>query len=127
MDAPFALAATATASGDEGAGSAGAGADAEPAKDAATALVQSEAAQSSEAADSPSLLSLRGIWREVERLSRELREIPEDAADEGRFLLMAAFVGVLTGTSGELPCVFGHSLIGLAASFHATCAPFKLR
>lgn len=36
----------------------------------------------------------------LERLRRRVGEVPEDAADEGRFLMMAALVGVLTGTAG---------------------------
>lgn len=41
--------------------------------------------------------------RAMKKVRRRLMEIPEPAADEGRFLLLAAFVGVITGTSGAQP------------------------
>lgn len=38
----------------------------------------------------------------LNRLRRKVAAIPEGAADEGRFLAIAAFIGVLTGTAGML-------------------------
>lgn len=38
----------------------------------------------------------------LDRLRRKVAAIPEGAADEGRFLATAAFIGVLTGTAGML-------------------------
>lgn len=34
------------------------------------------------------------------KVVEKIGDVPEDAADEGRFLMMAAFVGVLTGAAG---------------------------
>lgn len=42
---------------------------------------------------------VQGVLSALKKLQRVV-EVPENAADEGKFLLMAAFVGVLTGTSG---------------------------
>lgn len=39
----------------------------------------------------------------LDRLRRKVAAIPEGAADEGRFLATAAFIGLLTGTAGTLP------------------------
>lgn len=48
------------------------------------------------------LLWLMGAMRALERLQRKVQDVPEGAADEGKFLMMAAVVGVLTGSAGDL-------------------------
>ncbi|CAM9963472.1 unnamed protein product, partial [Laminaria digitata] len=46
-----------------------------------------------------SLLSVKGVLRQLDRVQKQVRDVPEDAADEGRFLMMAALVGILTGSA----------------------------
>lgn len=52
--------------------------------------------------------SVQGLLGGLKKL-RSAVDVPEAATDEGRFLLMAAFVGVLTGTSGKVKCGCGDS------------------
>lgn len=47
-----------------------------------------------------SSFSIIGALRQLGRVQKQVREVPEDAADEGRFLVMAAIVGILTGSAG---------------------------
>lgn len=56
------------------------------------------------AATAPTVLSTKwGVEKkkEVKGLRRQFLDLPEDTAEEGRFLMMAALVGVITGTAGE--------------------------
>lgn len=46
------------------------------------------------------LFSVQGALGVLKKLRKGMIEVPEDAADEARFLMMAALVGVLTGTAG---------------------------
>lgn len=70
-------------------------------------MLQSEdAAEPREEVGTPPLVMLaKGVANVLGRLVRFARDIPEDAADEGRFLMMATFVGVVTGTAGV--CALG--------------------
>lgn len=65
----------------------------------ATARDAAEPASSSAAG--PPFLSIKWGREQVQRLQRQACELPEDTAEEGRFLMMAALVGVITGTAGE--------------------------
>lgn len=60
----------------------------------------SEAAEPPAEAGPTSLLSVKGVLRQLDRVQKQVRDVPEDAADEGRFLMMAALVGILTGSAG---------------------------
>lgn len=53
-----------------------------------------------EARSSRPMRFLKGAMRTLGKVLHRIREVPEDAADEGKFLLMAAVVGVLTGSAG---------------------------
>lgn len=54
------------------------------------------------AAATPTVSSMKwGMKKKVDGLRRQFFELPEDTAEEGRFLMMAALVGVITGTAGE--------------------------
>lgn len=64
-----------------------------------TASRETDAGVSSAGAAKRGWFSVKGAFGALKRLRRVV-EVPENAADEGKFLLMAAFVGVLTGTSG---------------------------
>lgn len=44
--------------------------------------------------------SVGKVVSSVCKVVAKIGDVPEDAADEGRFLMMAAFVGVLTGAAG---------------------------
>lgn len=51
--------------------------------------------------DEPSLpFPVAKVVGSVRKFVESIGDVPEDAADEGRFLMMAALVGVLTGTAG---------------------------
>lgn len=60
-----------------------------------------DAAESGSSAAGPPVLSLKWGREQAQRLQRQVCELPEDTAEEGRFLMMAALVGVITGTAGE--------------------------
>lgn len=60
-----------------------------------------DAAEPASAAAGPPFLSIRWGREQIQRLQRQVCELPEDTAEEGRFLMMAALVGVITGTAGE--------------------------
>lgn len=60
----------------------------------------SEAAEPPAEAGPTPFLSVKGVLRQLDRVQKQVRDVPEDAADEGRFLIMAALVGVLTGSAG---------------------------
>lgn len=60
----------------------------------------SEAAEPPAEAGLTSFFSVKGVLRQLDRVQKQVRDVPEDAADEGRFLMMAALVGVLTGSAG---------------------------
>lgn len=59
------------------------------------------ASPSSPASAAPPLLSIKWARGQMQRLRQHVFELPEDTAEEGRFLMMAALVGVITGTAGE--------------------------
>lgn len=50
----------------------------------------------------PELVSTKRTSGTLRRIVERAIEIPEYAADEGKYLAMAAFVGVMTGTAGAL-------------------------
>ena len=51
----------------------------------------------------------------LRKYRRKVAAIPASAADEGRFLATAAFIGVLTGTAGTTPFYFlACFLLGMA-------------
>lgn len=60
----------------------------------------SEAVEPAAEAGPSSFLSVKGMLRQLDRVQKQVRDVPEDAADEGRFLMMAALVGILTGSAG---------------------------
>lgn len=68
----------------------------------AAAAMRADAAElGADAAAAAPLLSKKwGLKQQLQGLQRQLFDLPEDTAEEGRFLMMAALVGVITGTAG---------------------------
>jgi len=74
-------------------GKAGAGA-AEPLAD------EADASGGGGGGTSAAVAAMKWSLEQLQRVQRQLLELPEDTAEEGRFLMMAALVGVITGTAG---------------------------
>lgn len=95
-----------------------------------SSLDAAEPTCSASAADAgPPLLSIKWGREQVQRLHRHVWELPEDTAEEGRFLMMAALVGVITGTAGK--GVAAARVCSLVSYIHKTessiggCAVFR--
>lgn len=71
-----------------------------------------DAAEPASSEAGPPVLSIKWGRKQVQRLQQQVCELPEDTAEEGRFLMMAALVGVITGTAGDM---MGKGVLGVAS------------